>query len=686
MTISKSNSATLTAEGTGGRFSLNVYFEEKSTSTADNTSSIYVEATLSKITGMFSVTNAGVLRIYWHDNNENYDRLVSSINVDEVGYNVQSRSTSGTISVSHKSDGTLDGYAYAEWERTNTYGYYAPASGGVDTGWTTLTTIPRASVPSIKTYPNNTPDFNLGDTITIHMNRKSTSFTHKVWIVYGGSEHLIAQNVAANCTFNTSTVENDITALIPTANVYNGTIKVTTYNGNTIIGTKTCTYKAHVVNANPIFSNYTYSDTNSTTSALTGNDQLLVQNKSTLTVAISSANKATAQKNATMSQYVATCANASATASYSSSAVNIALGTISSTGSQSITVGAKDSRGNITNVSKNVSVIPYSSPVLYVEGKRDNDFESNTKISIKNTSGISPIQVNGTRKNSISELSYRYKKATDSSYSVNFTNIPFTIDNNGKITVSDFYLSLDNNYQWDIQFKITDALETKYFTMNLDVGIPIFRIGTDGNVYAREKLVLTASDEIVTRFVFDDITTSTITTEVRYTKKGTPITFAKTQAGANVFIASGADNIKRARFIASIAGNTTSPIGASGLSSGSTLAGYFCGWENGNQGFHTNSATTSGSDNIGGTAYYFGTLLGVTGQKNTTTIVADIVRREGASGIWAYCGSIACAGSTTSVSFTAELSALTAGTIPSLFQSGASQKPHYTVWEIYEKA
>ena len=446
---------------------------------------------MTKNTASWDVTDSGTLKIFWHDNKTGETSLIDELSFDEFGYNTNERVASDTITVEHKNDGTLSGWARAEWVRENSYGGYAPESDWVDTDWKDLTTIPRASVPSIKTYPNNTPDFNLGDTITIHMNRKSSSFTHKVWIVYGGSEHLIAQNVANSCTLDTSTVENDITALIPTANVYNGTIKVTTYNGNTIIGTKTCPYKAHVVDANPEFSDFSYEDTNSATTAITNNNQLLIQGKSILSAYVPVADKAVAKKNASMIQYLASCASASATAQWSDSSTAImSLGTIDSTGSQNLAVGAKDSRANITVVNKTLTVIPYSSPVLYITGTRTNNFENNTKISFQANSGISPIQVSGTRKNNVVELSYRYKKATDANFPASFTPISYTLGNDGKITVSDFYLTLDNAFQWDLQFKIEDSLETQYFTVNVDVGIAIFRIGEDGKVYVQENEVI----------------------------------------------------------------------------------------------------------------------------------------------------------------------------------------------------
>ena len=139
----------------------------------------------------------------------------------------------GSFTINHNNDGTATFGAYAE------AGIYYVAVNCSGSGSWSLPTIPRASQPSINTYPNNSPNFNIGDKITIHMNRASSSFTHTVKINYGSTSKTIATGVTNSCTFDTSTIANALYALIPNANTYSNTISVTTYNGSTVIGTKT---------------------------------------------------------------------------------------------------------------------------------------------------------------------------------------------------------------------------------------------------------------------------------------------------------------------------------------------------------------------------------------------------------------------------------------------------------------
>lgn len=97
----------------------------------------------------------------------------------------------------------------------------------------TLVSIERASQPSCITWPSNTQ--NVGDfgvTISIHTNRKSTSFTHTVRYVFGSKSGNIATGVTDNTRW---TIPLSLMNEIPSATSGTGTIYVDTYNGSTKI-------------------------------------------------------------------------------------------------------------------------------------------------------------------------------------------------------------------------------------------------------------------------------------------------------------------------------------------------------------------------------------------------------------------------------------------------------------------
>lgn len=277
---------------------------------------------------------------------------------------------------------------------------------------------------------------------------------------------------------------------------------------------RTYTIKNDTGQANPDFSNFTYKDTNSTTVAVTGSDQVLVQGKSSLEVTVPVGDKATPNKNATMSSYGVAIGGYSKNSAWSNVAdVVQTVGVVNDVyGQQNLSIKAIDSRGNGKTVTKNVNVIPYSSPTFFngLEIKYSNDFDIGDGIEItllNNTTlaSISPMTVSGTDINQVSSpTGLRFDMAADTgSYSGTWTNIAFTQDPGTGLIIVDpdvlasaietkyntiaTGLSEDpNTVRWYVLFEITDKLETQYATITIDVGRPFFRIGADGRLYYKE--------------------------------------------------------------------------------------------------------------------------------------------------------------------------------------------------------
>ncbi len=385
---------------------------------------------------------------------------------------------SGSRTISHNADGTKSFSASAGLAMYSSGSWYS-GSGS----WT-LTTIPRASTPSLASST-----FNIGDTITINTNRAASSFTHTLSITYGSTTTQIATGVGASTTYDTSAIADAMYAVIPSATSFTGTITCVTYNGSTNIGTKTCSYTAKAVEsvAKPTFSDFTYADTNSTITAITGNNQVLVQGKSTLAVTVSSANKATANQSASMSSYLSSISGLSASGSYSSSA-NVVMTFSSSAftpGTQALAVKAIDSRGFSTSVAKNVTVLAYAAPTVNATAVRVNNFENETTLSVSGS--YSPLTVSGTAKNTVSSVQYRYKQQSTSTWSSWASMSGVTPASSGSYTTTAKVLDLANTASFDIQVKTTDGLGSTTVSLVVSAGVPIFRIGTDGFVYINEQ-------------------------------------------------------------------------------------------------------------------------------------------------------------------------------------------------------
>ena len=404
-----------------------------SQSTANNTSTV-------NFYGVLNVTNN---YISWSSGSASVRGVSTSIG---TYYSKGSHTLVQTQqTITHNSDGTYSADVSGSLSTTFVSG---TASGKI-----TLPTIPRASQPSINTWPNNSPDFNIGDTITIHMNRKSSSFTHKVVFKLNSYSYTIAASgVTDNVRFNTSTIADNIYAQIPNSKVANGTIEVTTYNGSTNIGTKSCNFSAKAVNVNPTFS-AAYLDTNSTTTAITGNNQKIIQNKSTLRI---NATSLSAKKSATLSSIKAVINGVTYNTSISGTTATFNIGTLNISSNVTATITLTDSRGFTATQNLTIQMLAWSLPTAIITAERENNFYNPTTIKVDaNYSSLNS-------QNTIT-IQMRYKKTTDSSYSAYQT-----LQDNVATTIQ-----LDNNYEWNIQVVLTDRLGTKTYNLIVERGIPI---------------------------------------------------------------------------------------------------------------------------------------------------------------------------------------------------------------------
>ena len=358
-----------------------------------------------------------------------------------------------------------------------------------------LPTIPRASQPSIISYPNNTPDFNLGETITIHMSSVNGAFRHNVYFMYADKTYEIARDVQFNCVFDTNKIAEEIYKITTSKKAYSGQIKVDTlFNGN-LTGSKTCHYNAHLVGVEPTFTEFTCFDTNAATKAITGNDQVFIQGQSRLGVKIAQENKAEAKKYASMSKYLASAFGVSATKGFSDTAdVQLDLGVVNANTNQVVSVSALDSRDFATVVRKNITVIPYSRPTLNVSAGRKGNFENETIVKI--SGNITSLKIGNAERNGVLSLRCRTKSSMDSDFGA-AQNIPFTLDSDMVLRVPDFYVALDNTLKHMLEFEITDKLSSVKVYAEIDVGIPILRISTKTKkLYNNEERVLTEKDVI----------------------------------------------------------------------------------------------------------------------------------------------------------------------------------------------
>lgn len=383
---------------------------------------------------------------------------------------------SGTKTISHTADGTKT-FSASGWIKQ----YSSGAADNTGSGSWTLPAIARqANLSTVQSFddtgnPTITYTNDAGNSVTTLQACIASTNGQTVYAAYRN----VNKTGTLSYTFNLTTTErNTLLAACPSSNTLNVRFYLKTVIGsNTFYSNKEAVMT--VVNGNPTFTNFAFADTNSTITGITGNNQILVQGKSTLAVTISSANKAVANKSATMANYVASLSGKSVQADYSSSGNTLTFtDNAFSSGSQLLSVKATDSRNNSTTVTKNVTVLAYADPVINVTAARQNNFENTTTLSFNGS--ISPLTVNGTNKNALNNVSYRYKSQSTSTWGSWTAISNVTTASNGTLTIPNVTLSLTNTQAWDLEVRAVDRLATTTQAIVVSVGQPAFFIGSDG--------------------------------------------------------------------------------------------------------------------------------------------------------------------------------------------------------------
>lgn len=353
---------------------------------------------------------------------------------------------SGELAIGHDTNGAKSFSAYAECA------IYVTSVNCKGSGSWSLPDIDRASQPSLNTWPNNSPDFNIGDTIVVHMNRKSTVFTHTVVLKLGSYSYTIGTGVTDNITLDTDKIASSLYAQMPNSNNMTGEIAVTTYSGSAVIGTSSCTIIAHVVNSNPVF-DVGYSDTNSATVAITENNQYIIRNNSTLQISISNAR---ALNSATLKTLTAVVNGNAYTGTLNGSTGVINVGVVNVSYDTEVTVKIVDSRGNAGQKNITVLVYDWTLPSAIIKLNRKSNYYSESILNVN----ANYASIGG--KNTVA-IRYRTKKVSDSSY-----GSYATVQNN-----TDVSFTADNKYEWNVQVEVSDRIGKTTYNLILSKGIPI---------------------------------------------------------------------------------------------------------------------------------------------------------------------------------------------------------------------
>nr|DAS15137.1 MAG TPA: protein of unknown function DUF859 [Caudoviricetes sp.] len=358
-----------------GSLYLNLYVDQGSQSITANTSTVNWRMTVSR-------TGA-----YYTHNHQGDSTLSLNLDGQNVHYSYPTWETSGeeytlasgSSTISHNADGTKTLPISCTFNPNNGLHGTITVSASLS-----LTTIPRSSSVSVSAGV-------IGSSVTININRQSSSFKHTVRYAWAGKSGTIATNVDTSTSW---TIPLDFANDIPNSASGTGTIYVDTFSGSTKTGTQSTTLTASVsVNVKPTFSGISLSDLNGAAQNLIPNGNTFIQVISNIKVAF---NGAVGSYGSSITGYYAEIIGKN----QSTSSNGGSLGIMNYHGTIKIRASVSDSRGRWSDTKEvSVTVLEYFAPALSFSIARTGS-TSSTLTATRNAK-IAPLTVSGSQKNTM---------------------------------------------------------------------------------------------------------------------------------------------------------------------------------------------------------------------------------------------------------------------------------------------
>lgn len=299
--------------------------------------------------------------------------------------------------------------------------------------------------------------------VVINVTVYEANYTNTLVIKNGSTAYLTisglswSKGTADRTVTLTAAQRTTLLTAMSTIKSFTGTFAVSSYSGSTQIGStssKTATVSTTAANSGPTLSGFTFADSYTTTTAITGNDQLFIQGYSKLTV---TPGTATAKNNATITNYTATCNGISVS---NTTGDALTVGVVSKSGTVAVVLTVTDSRGYTASVSKNITVLAYAKPkVSSLTLRRTNDIEAEMQLVFNGS--ISAITVDSVQKNSLLYVRYRYKATSATSYSSYVSILSAVTQSGTSFSYSNLELrSLASDQSWDVHIQIRDQLNS----------------------------------------------------------------------------------------------------------------------------------------------------------------------------------------------------------------------------------
>lgn len=446
--------AQISGKGSKGHHTFYLKVTETGTSTANNTSTVDISFSISA-SGWYWAQWGSAITYSFSVGGNSYSGSIPEIPNNQA-YTI--RRVTG-LSIPHNDDGTKSiSLSFSVKDGANQDYTCGNASGS---GTMTLTNIPRAS--SISSI---TSSVNIGSTCSIGISKKVSSYTSTLEYQISGSSTWTS--IASKWNPNTN-LSQTYDWTVPTS-VYNSmsstetqktiTIRLTTYNGSTAVGSQSSSSFTAKATGTPSISSYSVVDTNTTTTNLTSDSSKMVNGISNMKVTVNAAGvNGTTITKITCNGTTMSLSNGTGTLTYNNCTTT------------SFAIVVTDSR----NATKSQTIDISSKKINYValtanmSATKDQPTSASAIISVKGDFSATAFATGVT--NTLT-ASFQYRLAGTSNA---FTSGTFNITYSGNTyTATKTITGLDYTKDYEVKIAVNDKLKSFNKTITLKKGVPVF--------------------------------------------------------------------------------------------------------------------------------------------------------------------------------------------------------------------